>query len=47
MAEQLDAAPQVFVAGGDAERLAAFLPQAQVVSELVLAGIALCAGDYR
>ncbi len=41
--------PQVFVAGGDAERLAAFLPQAQVVPELVLAGIALsvCRWDHR
>ena len=44
MSDQLGAVPQVFVAGGDAERLAAFLPQTQVVPELVLAGIALCAG---
>jgi type III pantothenate kinase len=43
MSDQLDAVPQVFVAGGDAERLAAYLPQVQVVPELVLAGIALCA----
>jgi len=39
MSDRLEAAPQVFVAGGDAERLAAFLPEAQVVPELVLAGI--------
>lgn len=39
MSDQLGAAPQVFVAGGDAERLAAFLPRSQVVPELVLAGI--------
>jgi type III pantothenate kinase len=39
MSDQLEAAPQIFVAGGDAERLAAFLPDAQVVPELVLAGI--------
>jgi type III pantothenate kinase len=44
MSDELGAVPQVFVAGGDAERLAAFLPQAQVVPELVLAGIALGAG---
>jgi type III pantothenate kinase len=44
MSEELGAVPQVFVAGGDAERLAAFLPQAQVVPELVLAGIVLGAG---
>ncbi len=43
MSDQLSSTPQVFVAGGDASRLAAFLPQARVVSELVLAGIALCA----
>ncbi len=47
MSDQLDAVPQVFVAGGDAERLAGFLPQAQVVAELVLAGIALSAGGKR
>jgi type III pantothenate kinase len=47
MSDQLGAVPQVFVAGGDAERLAAFLPQTQVVPELVLAGIALCAGRSR
>lgn len=44
MSDQLDAVPQVFVAGGDAERLAAFLPQARVVPELVLAGIWIAAG---
>lgn len=43
IADELDAPPQVFVAGGDAARLAAFLPRARVVPELVLAGIALCA----
>jgi type III pantothenate kinase len=47
MSDQLGAVPQVFVAGGDAERLAAFLPQTQIVPELVLAGIALCAGCSR
>jgi type III pantothenate kinase len=39
MSDSLDTAPQIYVAGGDAERLAAFLPQAQIVPELVLAGI--------
>jgi len=43
IAGELASPPQLFVAGGDAERLAAFLPQARVVPELVLAGIALCA----
>ena len=43
IAAELASPPQLFVAGGDAERLAAFLPQARVVPELVLAGIALCA----
>lgn len=47
MSDQMGTVPQVFVAGGDAERLAGFLPQAQVVPELVLAGIALCAGCSR
>jgi len=40
---ELASSPQLFVAGGDAERLAVFLPEARVVPELVLAGIALCA----
>ena len=39
MSDALATPPQVFVAGGDAERLAAFLPHAQIVPELVLAGI--------
>jgi len=43
IAGELASPPQVFVAGGDAERLAAFLPQARVIPELVLAGIVLCA----
>jgi len=43
IAAELASPPQLFVAGGDAERLAAFLPQARVVPELVLAGIALVA----
>jgi type III pantothenate kinase len=47
ISDQLGAIPLVFVAGGDAERLAAYLPQVQVVPELVLAGIALCAGCSR
>jgi type III pantothenate kinase len=43
IAGELACSPQLFVAGGDAERLAGFLPQARVVPELVLAGIALVA----
>jgi type III pantothenate kinase len=43
IADELESPPQLFVAGGDAARLAAFLPRTRVVPELVLAGIALCA----
>jgi type III pantothenate kinase len=42
IAQELSTPPQLFIAGGDAERIAALVsPQARVAPELVLAGIAL------